>query len=96
MGKVIEVTETLWAGLSDAAKRARRTPENLVRGLIREYLEVDADQRQDEALRKAARSSGYAEPGAVRLVREYRNRERREAAGKVSDASAGYRRPRSR
>ena len=70
MGRAIEVNDALWAGLADVAKRARRTPESLVRNLIREYLEVEADRAQDKALRKAAKSSGFKEEDAVRLVND--------------------------
>lgn len=96
MGKAIEVSEALWTRLSDAAKRARRTPETLLRGLIREFLEIEADRDQDEALRRVVKVSGYKERDAVRLVREYRSRVASRFAGRVSDHPSGYRRSRDK
>ena len=96
MGRVIEVNESLWVGLSDVAKRARRTPENIVRGLICEYLETEADRVQDKALRRAAKVSGFKEEGAVRLVQDYRTQMRTGAATKAGDVATRYRRSRSK
>lgn len=94
MGKVIEVNEQLWTRLSDAAQRAGQTPERFVRTIIRGFLEAEADRALDDALRRAARSSGYKEKEAIRLVREYRNQLRTKAMGKVGDTSSSYRRSR--
>ena len=86
MGKVIEVNEALWAKLSAAARRAGRTPENVLRGLIREFLETEDDRRLDVALAKDVQSSGYREEDSVRLVQEYRGQVRTKPVGKVGEA----------
>ncbi len=94
MGKVIKIDETLWAELSAAARRARRTPESVLRSLIRDYLEIEEDRKADIAIRDEAQATGYREGDAVRLVREYRNQLRNKRIGKVGETTLCYRRPR--
>jgi hypothetical protein len=96
MRKVIEINEALWVKLSAAARRAGRTPENVLRGLIREFLESEDDRRLDVGLAKDVQSSGYTEDDSVRLVREYRGQVRTKPVGKVDEAPRRYRRTRSR
>jgi len=96
MGKVVEINEVLWAKLSAAARRAGRTPENVLRGIIQEFLESEDDRRLDVALAKDVQSSGYTEDDSVRLVREYRGQVRTKPVGKVGEAPRRYRRTRSR
>ena len=94
MGKVIEVNEALWAKLSEAAHREGRTPERLVRGLIREFLEAEADRELDAAIGRDVQRSGYREEDAVRLVREYRGQTRSKPVGRVSEPARRLRRTR--
>lgn len=96
MGKVIEINEAMWAKLSAAARRAGQTPENVLRGLVREFLETEDDRRLDAALTKNVQSSGYREEDSVRVVREYRGQVRTKPAGKVGEAPRRYRGTRSR
>ena len=94
MGKVIEINERLWRGLSAAARRAKRTPEGVLRGLIRDFLETQTDRDLDQAIAGEARLSHYLEADAVRLVREYRKEVQNRPAGKVGEAAARYRKVR--
>jgi predicted transcriptional regulator len=96
MGKVIEIDDALWASLSTAARRERRTPETVIRGLIQDFLEIELDRKVDEAIGKDVRRSGYEEKDAVRLVREYRKQVRSRQARRVGEPSRGYRRAGSR
>ncbi len=96
MGKVVEINGALWAKLSAVAQRAGRTPESVLRRLIRDYLETELDRTLDAGLSKDVQSSGYQEGDAVRLVREYRKQVRIKPVGKVSEAPRCYRRTRSR
>ncbi|GEM_PF-2245669 len=95
MGKVVEINGSLWTKLSSAASRSGQTPESVLRGLIRDYLETEADRTLDAALAKDVLSSGYREEDAVRVVREYRKQVRTKPVGKVGEASRRYRRTRS-
>lgn len=70
LGKVIEINESLWRGLSTAARRAKRTPEGVLRGLIRDFLETQTNRDVDQAIAEEACWSRYREADAVRLVRE--------------------------
>jgi hypothetical protein len=90
MGKVIEINEVLWRRLSAVARRAKRTPEGLLQGLIQDFLETASDRTLDEAIARAAQSSGYREGDAVRLVREYRRQVRSKSEGKVGEPVRHY------
>ena len=94
MGKVIKIDEALWAELSATARRARRTPESVLRKLMRDYLDVEVDRKADVAIREEVQSLGYREGDAVRLVREYRSQLRTRRIGKVGEPIARYRQPR--
>ena len=96
MARVVEIGEALWVRLNDAAKQARRTPEGIVRSLIREYLEIRADRALDEAVREAVKSSGRKEKDAVRIIHEYRGAVRARTTSRVSDVSRSYRGSRSK
>ncbi len=96
MARVVEIDEGLWVRLNDAAKQARRTPDGIVRNLIREYLEIRADQALDMDLRETAKSSGRKEKDAVRIVHEYRRAVVGKTASRVSDVSRSYQRSRGK
>ena len=90
MGKVVEIDDALWAKLSTVARRGKRTPETVLRGLIRDFLEIEADRTLDAAISKDVRRSGYREEDAVRLVREYRRRGQTRPARRVGEPAGKY------
>ena len=76
MGRVTKIDEVLWVKLSAAARRSGRTPESVIRGLIRDFVQVETDRMLDKGIAMDVQSSGYREGDAVRLVREYRRQAR--------------------
>ena len=95
MGKVIEIDDALWAELSVIARRGKRTPETVVRGLIRDFLEIKTDRALDAAISKEMQRSGYREEDAVRLVRGYRRRMQTRPARRAGEPAGKYGRGRS-
>ncbi len=88
MGRVVEIDDGLWAGLSTAARGRGRTPAGIVRGLIREFVEAGWDLELDAAIGKEVRRSGHREVDAVRLVREYRRQVHARRPARAREASS--------
>ncbi len=94
MGKVIEIDDALWARLSSAARRERKSPRRVVRALIQDFVEAGLDRKLDAAISRDVQRSGYGEEDAVRLVREYRSQTRARPAARARELSNRYRRRR--
>jgi hypothetical protein len=94
VGKVIAISDELWGQLAAAARRRRRAPEVVVRGLIREFLEQEEDRQLDADLGRDIQRSGYQEADAVRIVHQYRKEVRKQGARNVRESSPVYSRSR--
>jgi hypothetical protein len=62
----------LWAAFENQARAEQKKPAEILAELLREYLEISADLKLNESMRRDAQKSGLRESDAVRLVREHR------------------------
>ena len=61
MAKDIQVDAELWEQFEHTAKEQRRNPLRLLSTVLREYIEIQADEKLWRELQKDARKSGYRE-----------------------------------
>jgi hypothetical protein len=70
----------LWKEFQAAARHRRRDPARLLNEYMRECLERWEDQKLDTEIGRQAKTSGYREADAVKIVRRYRREKKRTRA----------------
>lgn len=72
MSQTVTISDEVWSELAQAARKRRQAPEALVRTLISDYLEAEADESLLGEMRADLNGLEMDEDDAVRFVRQVR------------------------
>jgi hypothetical protein len=73
----ITVTEKVWRGLVDVARRRRTKPENLADSALRDFLQRQADEDLLKKSSRPAQKTSFSIGDTEEIIRQHRKRKKK-------------------